>query len=219
MTPHVLFGEEFDLSTYRKVDLSVKNPNLGNALVSPKECQHFLDNFLKQNSGKVAFGGYMERRGLYGNFVHFNPGGQQDRDIHLGVDFWAPAGTGVYAPWDGKVHSWANRDQTGDYGPVILLEHQLRGKTLYTLFGHLSTDSLEGLAVGRKYLKGDRLGSLGGPRVNGGYAPHLHFQLIKDLEGYRGDYPGVSSLSRIEFYRENCPDPMIFLSYFQGSTR
>ncbi|MGB5188485.1 MAG: peptidase M23, partial [Robiginitalea sp.] len=57
------------------------------------------------------------------------------------------------------------------------------------------------------------IGRLGSAKENGGYAPHLHFQLIRDLEGFRGDYPGVCALQQLEFYRQNCPDPMKYLNY------
>jgi hypothetical protein len=35
--------------------------------------------------------------------------------------------------------------------------------------------------------------------VNGDYAPHLHFQIISNIEDYQGDYPGVCSKSDLAF--------------------
>lgn len=58
---------------------------------------------------------------------------------------------------------------------------------------------------------GDKIGAVGSAKVNGEYAPHLHFQIIEDLQGNSGDYPGVSSKEDIEFYLKNCPDPNLLL--------
>jgi hypothetical protein len=52
---------------------------------------------------------------------------------------------------------------------------------------------------------------LGDTSVNGDYPPHLHFQIIKDIQGYQGDYPGVSSKKDLDFYRNNCPNPNTLL--------
>jgi hypothetical protein len=60
----------------------------------------------------------------------------------------------VYAPLDGRVHSFNNNTAHLDYGPAIILEHQTDGgERFYTLFGHLSPDSLEGLTVGMPVVK------------------------------------------------------------------
>ena len=47
--------------------------------------------------------------------------------------------------------------------------------------------------------------------VNGDYPPHLHFQIINDLQGNFGDYLGVCSANELDFYKENCPDPNLIL--------
>lgn len=214
MQAHPVLDPGIPLSAYRKVDLSVTNPRLGDALADAGSCQAFLAAFLREVHGQVAWGGYLEHRNLYRDFKHFNAQVEQAREYHLGVDFWADAGTGVYAPWDGTVHSWAHRTEPGDYGPVILLFHRLEEFQGYSLFGHLSTDSLRGLYAGKPFRRGDLMAHLGTPGENGGYAPHLHFQLIFDLQGYRGDYPGVCAFSDLPFFRGNCPDPMEMLGYF-----
>ncbi|MCO5724000.1 peptidoglycan DD-metalloendopeptidase family protein [Robiginitalea marina] len=214
MKAYPLFGPGLPPDTFREVDLSIANKALGDALRDPASCQRYLDGFLAGSGGRVAYGGYLERRALYQGFSHFNPEGEASREFHLGVDFWAPEGTVVYAPWDGKVHSWANRTEPGDYGPVILLEHTLAGQGLFSLYGHLSEGSLIGLYPGKEFRQGEALASLGGPAENGGYAPHLHFQLIRDPEGYQGDYPGVCARASLEYYRKNCPDPLAYLGYF-----
>ena len=214
MHAHPVLDPGIPLSAYREVDLSTGNPRLGDALSSATRCGAFLEQFLKEEKGRVAWGGYLERRNLYRGFGHFNQDRAASREYHLGIDFWADAGTGVFAPWEGRVHSFANRTGPGDYGPVILLEHQLEGHKMYSLFGHLAASSLEGLYAGKAFGPGARIGHLGTPQENGGYSPHLHFQLVRDLQGFQGDYPGVCAARDLGFYRENCPDPMELLRYF-----
>ena len=46
---------------------------------------------------------------------------------------------------------------------------------------------------------------------NGNWPPHLHFQLIMDMEGWTGDYPGVCKFSEKDKWLANCPDPDLVL--------
>ena len=213
MKSHLLLDPRFSIIQYLPVDLSITNGALGDALRDPESCQAYLDRVLEKDKKQIAFGGYLERRGLYDGFGHFNAEESGKREYHLGIDFWAPSDTSVHTPWEGRVHSWANRTAPGDYGPVLLLEHSFDEKPLYSLYGHLSAGSLRGLTEGQKFRAGAEIGRLGSAKENGGYAPHLHFQLIRDLEGFRGDYPGVCALQQLEFYRQNCPDPLKYLNY------
>lgn len=210
---HPLIDPGYGYGKYCSVDLSIGNSELGDALKNPESCQKYLDGVLKRNDREIAFGGYLERRGLYDGFDHFKGGKAEKREYHLGLDIWAPSGTSVHTPWWGELHSWANRTTPGDYGPVLILSHQVSGEVLYSLYGHLSGESLDGLQVGQEYEAGARVGSLGTPDENGGYAPHLHFQLIRDLDGAVGDYPGVCSFENLEYYRRNCPNPLEFLDF------
>ena len=141
----------------------------------------------------------------------------RQRNIHLGVDFWCDANTPVLAAIRGKVHSFQNNQTDGDYGPTIILEHYIQGETFYTLYGHLSLASLEGIKVGQEVEDGQAIASVGDESVNGGYAPHLHFQVIEDMQGLYGDYPGVSCKQNIDFYKDNCPDPNLLLNLMKSS--
>ena len=72
-------------------------------------------------------------------------------------------------------------------------------------------NTIEILKNGDAVLQGNTIGFLGDASVNGDYAPHLHFQIIKELEDNFGDYPGVSSEENIKFYSRNCPNPNLLL--------
>lgn len=203
--------ETFPRESYTPLNLSIGNPSLDDIDITDAEaCQRYIDSILRNNSAEVAYGGYMEQRSLYNGNGHFVES-EDKRNNHLGVDFWAKAGTGVLAPLAGKVHSFRNNTTSGDYGPTIVLEHILDGIKFHSLFGHLSVESLKDLFVGKKFEKGDILATLGTPDINVNYAPHLHFQIIRDIGEYHGDYPGVSTTKDLKFYAKNCPNPNLLL--------
>jgi len=170
-----------------------------------------IEKYLSENDADVAFGGYNEMRNLYSRSTLFKNQNTEERNIHIGMDLWVKAGTPVLAALDGKIHSFKNNSKLGDYGPTIILEHHFENLTFHTLYGHLSIKSIENISVETVIHQGDIIGYLGDASVNGDYAPHLHFQIIKDLDGNFGDYPGVCSKSKLEYYLGNCPDPNLLL--------
>ncbi|MEL6568260.1 MAG: peptidoglycan DD-metalloendopeptidase family protein [Pseudomonadota bacterium] len=162
-------------------------------------------------SGEIWAGGYLEERGIYESPI-FKTGDKEPRKLHLGVDLFAPASTPVRAPLDGHVHSFQINDGDLDYGPTIILQHEVvGGPTFWSLYGHLSEGSLTGLREGDIISCGSKLGELGDSTVNGGWATHLHFQIILDLQGRSGDFPGVCKVSEREHWAEFCPSPYALL--------
>nr|MBA2330116.1 peptidoglycan DD-metalloendopeptidase family protein [Flavisolibacter sp.] len=160
---------------------------------------------------RYAIGGYDEHRSLYKRSSVFTTDDDEDRRLHLGIDIWGKPHTAVMAPLDGIVHSFAFNNAFGDYGATIILTHQLGGQTFYTLYGHLSLNSLKNLMEGERIEKGDKFADFGIPMENGHWPPHLHFQVIADLQGYKGDFPGVCKYSEREKYLANSPDPDLIL--------
>lgn len=167
---------------------------------------------LKDNHCRYGIGGYMEHRTLYARSELFNTG-EEPRRLHLGIDIWAEAGTPVYAPLDGAIHSFADNDRFGDYGPTIILQHQFDGLELYSLYGHLNRECLTDLSVGDRVTKDQQIAVFGNQQENGHWPPHLHFQLMFDMEGCTGDYPGVGRYSEKEKYLQNIPDPNLILRF------
>ena len=162
------------------------------------------------SAGAIAgVGGYLENRSLYQHTDLFQ--GDSERCIHIGVDVFMPAEAPLFAPLDGVVQSFANRQVSGDYGPVIILRHELVGFEFHSLYGHLSVSSLHGLSEGQRISAGEQFARIGARPGNGNWPPHLHFQLVRNMQGYRGDYPGVVRAAELEFFTQNCPDPMPLL--------
>jgi murein DD-endopeptidase MepM/ murein hydrolase activator NlpD len=155
----------------------------------------------------IRAGGYGEDRAIYTQSL-FAPEGEEPRTIHLGVDIFAPAGAEIYTPLSGRVHSSRINDNPGDYGPTIILEHTpVPGLTFHTLYGHLDRDSLKGLKPGTAFMAGEKIAELGTKRENGGWTPHLHFQILLAIGSAKGDYPGVCKRSEREHWLSICPDP------------
>jgi murein DD-endopeptidase MepM/ murein hydrolase activator NlpD len=207
------------IDRFIKIDLTENNKDLLNFDVSSsKEWMKYITSYLKQRVSDVAFGGYLEKRNLYDRSKYFKDLENNDqRNIHLGIDLWCDENTKVLAVMDGVVHSFKNNNNYGDYGPTIILKHQIDHQEFYTLYGHLSISSINKLIIGTKFSQGDTIGYLGDSKVNGDYAPHLHFQIIRDLADYMGDYPGVCSEKNIELFKKNCPDPNLLLKLKNSS--
>lgn len=199
-------------SKYIPLDLSINNKALELIDVSSSlRLGHYINTHIDENKGLVAFGGYKEVRNIYQRSNYFNRENVEERNIHLGIDLWCPAETPIYVPLQGEIHSFKNNTHYGDYGPTIILKHVINNIEFYTLYGHLSIASIMRLEEGQKFNKGDCLAFLGDPSVNGDYPPHLHFQIIKDIQGFKGDYPGVCSKDDLSFYSNNCPNPLLLL--------
>jgi len=204
---------KFKLKDYVKIDLSQANKALKDMKIpSAPKFKKYIDDKVSKQKGKVAYGGYNEKRNIYQQSVIFNnEKTPSPREIHIGLDIWCDVGTAVLAPLEGTVHSFSDNEGLGNYGPTIVLEHIIADKTFYTLYGHLKKRSIINLSFGQIVEAGDKIAEVGSPKVNGGYAPHLHFQIIDDLQGSSGDYPGVVAKEDLDLYMQNCPNPNLFL--------
>ena len=174
------------------------------------ELTEYLFEQIVRHEVPVGIGRYDEDRVLYRHSPLFD-GDAERRSVHLGIDLFVPGGTPVFAPLPARLHSFADNDRLGDYGPTIVLEHVLGQVTFFTVYGHLGRESLESLRAGMRLEAGDQLGSIGEHHENGGWPPHLHFQIATDLLGYRGDFPGVAAPSQRSRWLALSPDPNLIL--------
>ncbi|KQS32651.1 peptidoglycan DD-metalloendopeptidase family protein [Dyadobacter sp. Leaf189] len=207
-----------NVKPYRRLDFSASNEVLlTRDLSKTSEFSKYVFEELLSRSRYNGIGGYGENRVIYRQRMHFGGDEPGARSIHLGTDIWIEAGEPLFAPLDGTVHSYAFNNHYGDYGPTIILAHELSGVPFYTLYGHLSLSSLDGLAVGKRIAKGERFASIGDYPENGDWPPHLHFQVISDIGDYEGDFPGVSSFFDQDYYFSICPDPNLILRIAKNS--
>jgi murein DD-endopeptidase MepM/ murein hydrolase activator NlpD len=194
-----------------RIDLSTANP-----VVAATDCRdsaavmRLVAGLIEAGGAHIGVGGYGENRGWYARGEQFTSG-DEVRSIHLGVDIWAPAAARVFAPYAGVIESFKDNALVGDYGPTVILRHELEGEIFFTLYGHLSRESLIDKRVGASVEQGAPIGTLGAPPFNGDWPPHLHFQVILDLLGLVGDYPGVAALRDRERFLALCPDPNLIV--------
>lgn len=205
-----IMGPLYSDTDYQKIDLTKSHLNEYD-IRDEKELKNYLANLHQKCHARFLWGGYMEHRALYQSEL-FSSGDQPTRDIHLGIDIWGIVYDLIYAPLDGIIHSFAYNDRDLDYGYTLILEHQLEDGPCYTLYGHLGDAYYPSWHKGKIIKAGDVIADMGPKETNGGWLPHLHFQVIKDMEGLEGDFPGVCSSSDVQKYQEICPDPQRFIS-------
>lgn len=168
----------------------------------------YSQRLLDESGCKLAIGRYGEDRAIY-NFEQYKSD-EEPRTVHMGLDVNLPAGEPIYAPADCMIHSFANNNSPGDYGPTIILRLSPRN---YLLLGHLSLPSLSKLYKGMKINFGDIVGFVGAQAENGGWVPHVHIQLIQaNMSPWNdalaaGNFPGVCKKSEWPYWKKICPDP------------
>ena len=196
------------------LDFTEKNTKLTEEIFSDTEkFSQYIDLELSMAKATYGIGGYAELRTLYERSKWFDA--EEPRRLHLGIDIWGKANTSVFAPLGGVIHSFAFNDHYGDYGATIILQHQIKAKTFFTLYGHLSLKDIQQLKEGKFVSMGELIGHFGEAKENGHWPPHLHFQIILNMGNYKGDYPGVCKWSERESYLQNSPDPDIILQMMQ----
>ena len=215
-----VLGSSFSKEDFCPISLSVANlvdnqelPKMSDFDVTTYDgLEKYVKSILTFHQAKVAHGGYGEHRAIYTSSEHFNSA-VEERCIHLGIDLWADAGTPIFAPLDGTVHSFRYNAQVLDYGATIITQHELESIPFYLLFGHLSLKSLQKRYKNEKILRGSPFAWLGNRHENGGWVPHLHLQLITNLMGWEGDFPGVATKAESPKLLEICPSPEVFCGY------
>jgi 4-aminobutyrate aminotransferase-like enzyme/Ser/Thr protein kinase RdoA (MazF antagonist) len=198
-----------------RVDLSVASPMVDqlSLLADQPGLTARIEALLTESGATIGIGEYDEARLVYTTELFRAEGleGPEWRTIHLGLDLFGPAGTPVRAPIAGTVSSVRNNPAPGDYGPTVILEHTVTDRTgplrFHTLYGHLDLEALESLSPGRSLQTGAVVGRLGTSRVNGGWTPHVHFQIIADLLDRAGEFPGVARPGERRVWTSLSPDP------------
>ena len=193
----------------------------------------WVEQVLRRAGARYGIGGYGEHRTIYARSDHFGTGSDaarqgaggetavpdEPRRLHLGIDIWGPAGTRIMSPMDGIIHSFAFNNNDSDYGATLIVTHNLDGESFHLLYGHLSLNSLKNLHEGMRVRRGETIAETGMRFENGNWPPHLHFQMIRDMGDWKGDYPGVCRYSEREKWMKNCPDADLVLQLMQYADR
>lgn len=171
--------------------------------------QHQVRTQFAEHGASLLVGRYDEARLCYAGEDYALAGEDRElrRCVHLGIDLFAPAGTPVMAPLAAKVFSVHDNRGERNYGTTVILEHELEGTRVYSLYGHLGRGALHALREGQPLAAGEAFAELGTKEENGGWPPHLHLQWIADLLGQRHDCPGAAAPEERDLWLELCPDP------------
>ncbi|MGB5068753.1 MAG: phosphotransferase, partial [Albidovulum sp.] len=176
---------------------------------------------LPENVAFYGFGPYGEARSVYATDQFADAASPERRTRHLGIDVFAAAMTPVYAPLAGTVAYVSYNADPLDYGNTLILEHETEaGTKFWTLYGHLAGTLPSLLKPGQTVAAGDLIAHLGDWHENGGWSPHLHFQVMTDLLAQRqGNFFGVGHDSLWDVWSGICIDPNLILRLAPESFR
>ena len=155
--------------------------------------------------GEFSVGKYDEVRVGYTTEL-FSSG----RCVHVGLDIGGPIGTPIMSVADGTVAFSGYNPADGDYGYTVIVHHSIQNQDLWILYGHLSADSTANCPPGRSISRGEEIAWIGAEDENGGWPPHLHFQLSY-LRPHTHDLPGVVHPDDRERALQDFPDPRLVL--------
>lgn len=199
------------------LDLGMDSVELGNQSIVLDDVQlkDQIEKVIQESGKSVGLGKYNEVRPFYTSsaFEVDSNDGPAWRTVHLGLDVFINAGETVFAPLKGTIYSVADNVGNRNYGPTIILKHDiLQELTFYTMYGHLDKSTLAKWKAGDKVKAGAPIGKIGDLHENGGWSPHLHFQIMLDTLEKKGDFPGVAAPMLIDVWKSICPDPWLLVT-------
>ncbi len=177
-----------------------------------------FDTWFAAQGADYGLGPYGEKRSVYRAAQFADSASPERRMIHQGIDVFAPAGTPVRAPLPGRVAFVTYNADPLDYGHTLILEHRAESAPFWTLYGHLGASLPRLCALGDTVAPGQVIAHLGDWPENGGWAPHLHFQIMSDmLQQTNGNFFGVGHESLWDIWQQICPDPNLILRLPDGA--
>ena len=206
----------FPLHTAGRIVVSLADGAPLTAIADPHESWQWIQQQLAANDAVVAVGRYDEDRSCYAGdqFVTDAP---ETRSTHIGIDLFVEEETPLAAMLPGVVETVVDNDMPYDYGPTVIVRHEAGDAgPFWVLYGHLSRRTLATVRPGQHVAAGDVIAYVGDPTVNGGWAPHVHVQIITDLmadpdRGPDGNFEGAGEPSRMDVWRSIAPDANLLL--------
>jgi murein DD-endopeptidase MepM/ murein hydrolase activator NlpD len=193
-------------------------PTRGERAGMPAFSDPAFDAWFAATGARYGLGLYGEDRRVYATAQFADPGGPERRTRHLGIDVFAPAGTAVHAPLPGRVESVVHNPDPLDYGHTLILSHDGPEGVFHTLYGHLGASLPALCRPGQRVAAGQVIAHLGDWPENGGWAPHLHLQVIADLWDQRaGNFFGVGHAGLWPVWTAVSPDPNLILRLPPGA--
>lgn len=195
-----------DIAAARHMPLLTADPAM------PAYSDPAFDAWFAAKGMDYGLGPYGEKRSVYKAAQFADAASPERRMIHMGIDVFAPAGTPVHAPLPGRVAFVTYNADPLDYGHTLILQHDSPAGAFWTLYGHLGGSLPRLCAPGARVAAGEVIAHLGDWPENGGWAPHLHVQIMADpLEQRDGNFFGVGHESLWDIWQQICPDPNLIL--------
>ena len=190
---------------------SIALPTGGQRADMPAFSDRAFDDWFADQRVPYGIGLYGENRTVYETEQFADRASDERRTVHLGVDVFAPAGLAVHAPLAGVVRSVTYNADPLDYGHTLILEHD-GPAPFFTLYGHMGGSLPDLVAVGDRVAPGQVIAHFGDWHENGGWAPHLHFQIMTSmLAQNQGNFFGVGHKGLWKVWSQICPDPNLIL--------
>jgi 4-aminobutyrate aminotransferase-like enzyme/Ser/Thr protein kinase RdoA (MazF antagonist) len=167
---------------------------------------------VREHGFTLGLGPWGERRIIYtAPFFESVLAEGKRRNVHLGLDIFAPAGTEMFTPLAATVVATTINPDPQDYGGLILLEHEPEpGLRFWTLWGHLDHASARERRIGERLEAGALVARLGDYAENGGWVPHIHLQLITVPYEDLSIIPGVGEEAFVPVWEDLYPRPYDF---------
>ena len=174
----------------------------------PEKATAWWDAYCTENGVALGIGPWGEARTVYTSDIFWSRFVEGARRVHhLGLDLFMPSGTKVFTPLAATVKSVEIEEDPLGYGCLVALLHEPQGcPPFVTLWGHLGHEAARRLKAGQKLDAGELVGEMGVPAENGGWAPHLHFQISADPDLAARDILGVGEARYLDVWRELFPD-------------
>jgi 4-aminobutyrate aminotransferase-like enzyme/Ser/Thr protein kinase RdoA (MazF antagonist) len=207
----------FDLRRAGRIVISLADGAPGMHVASdPVAYWDWLRQEMVAADAVVAIGRYDEDRNCYAG-DQFTTDAPETRSVHLGIDLFVEAETPLHAMLPGTVVTVVDNDLPFDYGPTVIVRHEAGAAgPFHVLYGHLSRRTLSTVRPGQEVAAGEVIAYVGDHTVNGGWAPHVHLQIITDLMadpvlGPDGNFEGAGEPSRMAVWRQIAPDADLLL--------
>ena len=206
----------FDLRRAGRVVVSLADGAPATQFPGPVESWEWMQAQMDAARAQFVVGRYDEDRSCYQG-EQFRTDAPEPRSVHTGIDLFIAEDTTVHAMLPGVVESVVDNDLAYDYGPTVVLRHESGdGTPFWVLYGHLSRATLALHKPGDAVAAGDVVGFIGDHTVNGGWAPHVHVQIMTDLMadpelGFDGNFEGAGEPSRMDIWRSLVPDANLLI--------
>ena len=180
--------------------------------ISAEGFDDWFNSKCADTGARYGIGRYGEDRTVYQTAAFASLASPERRTMHMGLDVFAPADEPIFAPIAGTVHSIHDNAYALDYGPTLILRHETEeGTPFFSLYGHLSKSIFDLHQEGDLITPGQLIGHFGDWDVNGGWSPHLHFQIMTDMMGHKENFYGVGHKSLWNVWKQICIDPDLML--------